>query len=57
MLVALGGGIGGIAGMYIFRHKTKKARFIVGFPAILILEILIFAISFIISVLFGPILG
>ena len=41
MLVALGGGIGGIAGMYIFRHKTKKARFIVGFPAILILEILI----------------
>ena len=41
MLVALGGGIGGIAGMYIFRHKTKKARFIVGFLAILILEILI----------------
>lgn len=23
-LVFLGGGIGGIAGMYIFRHKTKK---------------------------------
>lgn len=40
-LVALGGGIGGIAGMYIFRHKTKKSRFVFGFPAILILEILI----------------
>lgn len=40
-LVALGGGIGGIAGMYIFRHKTKKSRFIIGFPAILILEIII----------------
>ena len=23
LLVLLGGGIGGIAGMYIFRHKTK----------------------------------
>jgi len=40
-LVFLGGGIGGIAGMYAFRHKTKKARFVVGFPAILILEILV----------------
>lgn len=40
-LVFLGGGIGGIVGMYAFRHKTKKARFVVGFPAILILEILI----------------
>ncbi len=40
-LVILGGGIGGIIGMYVFRHKTKKTRFIVGFPLILILEILI----------------
>ena len=38
-LVLLGGGIGGILGMYLFRHKTKKARFVFGFPAILILEI------------------
>ena len=38
-LVALGGGVGGIAGMYAFRHKTKKARFVVGFPLILIFEI------------------
>ena len=38
-LVALGGGIGGIAGMYTFRHKTKKARFVIGFPLILIFEI------------------
>lgn len=40
-LAFLGGGIGGIAGMYIFRHKTKKTRFIIGFPAIVIFEILI----------------
>ena len=38
-LVLLGGGIGGIAGMYTFRHKTKKPRFVIGFPAILIIEI------------------
>lgn len=38
-LVLLGGGIGGIAGMYTFRHKTKKARFFIGFPVILIVEI------------------
>lgn len=38
-LVLLGGGIGGIAGMYTFRHKTKKPRFFVGFPVILIVEI------------------
>lgn len=40
-LVLLGGGIGGIAGMYIFRHKTKKLRFTIGFPTILITEIIL----------------
>ena len=40
-LVLLGGGIGGIAGMYTFRHKTKKPKFYIGFPAILILEIIV----------------
>ncbi len=39
-LVLLGGGIGGIAGMYTFRHKTQKPRFIIGFPGILIVEII-----------------
>lgn len=38
-LVLLGGGIGGIAGMYMFRHKTQKTYFTVGFPVILISEI------------------
>ena len=40
-LVFLGGGIGGIAGMYVFRHKTQKPRFFIGFPTILIAEIAI----------------
>ena len=37
-ITALGGGIGTIAGMYTFRHKTKKLKFTIGLPAILILE-------------------
>lgn len=42
----LGGGIGTISGMYLFRHKTKKLRFTIGFPVILISEIVL-AIYFI----------
>ena len=38
----LGGGVGTIAGMYVFHHKTKKMKFKVGMPLIFILEILIF---------------
>ena len=40
-LVLLGGGIGGISGMYVFRHKNKKTRFVFGFPAIVIAQILL----------------
>ena len=41
LITALGGGIGTIAGMYTFRHKTKKLKFTMGLPAILILEIIL----------------
>ena len=37
--VLLGGGVGGILGMKMFRHKTKHWYFRFGFPAILILEL------------------
>ena len=40
-LTAIGGGIGTIAGMYVFRHKTKKKYFTIGMPLILILEIIL----------------
>lgn len=43
----LGGSIGGMIGMYTFRHKTKKKRFTIGMPAILIVEILIYFIYFV----------
>ena len=39
IIAALGGGIGTIAGMYTFRHKTQKVGFVVGVPLITVLEI------------------
>ncbi len=39
LITLFGGGIGTIAGMYTFRHKTKKKYFIIGLPLILIIEI------------------
>ena len=42
MLIALfGGSIGTIIGMHIFRHKTKQLKFIIGFPTILITQIIL----------------
>ncbi len=39
LLTFLGGGVGTISGMYLFRHKTKKLKFTIGFPVILFTEI------------------
>lgn len=42
LLVAMfGGSIGTIIGMHIFRHKTQKLKFVLGFPTILIAQIVI----------------
>ena len=41
ILALIGGSIGAIAGMYTFRHKTKKLKFTIGLPTILILEIIL----------------
>ena len=40
-LVVIGGSIGGIIGMFTFRHKTKKWYFRFGFPIILIFQTLV----------------
>lgn len=37
----IGGSIGLLTGMFIFRHKTKHAKFMVGVPVILIVQIII----------------
>lgn len=35
----LGGSVGGIAGMYLFRHKTRHLCFVLGLPVILLLQL------------------
>lgn len=37
----LGGSVGALAGMYVFRHKTKHLSFVIGIPLILILQLLL----------------
>lgn len=42
LLISLfGGSIGTLVGMYVFRHKNQKLRFVIGFPMILIFQIII----------------
>lgn len=36
---ALGGSIGALAGMYLFRHKTKHIKFTLGIPVILVVHV------------------
>ncbi len=34
-LCLLGGGLGGVLGIWTFRHKTRHLKFVLGFPLIL----------------------
>ena len=38
----LGGSIGTLVGMYLFRHKTKHWYFVVGMPLILVVHLVLF---------------
>jgi uncharacterized membrane protein YsdA (DUF1294 family) len=42
----VGGSIGSILGMIIFRHKTKHWYFTLGMPLVLVLQILLVAVLF-----------
>lgn len=41
LFAILGGSLGSILGMQIFRHKTKHWYFVVGMPAILVIQIIL----------------
>ena len=41
LLVILGGSVGGVLGMQIFRHKTRHWYFKWGFPAILVVHLIL----------------
>lgn len=42
----LGGSIGSICGMQLFRHKTKHKSFVIGMPAILVVQLILAAAYF-----------
>ncbi|MCR5627379.1 MAG: DUF1294 domain-containing protein [Lachnospiraceae bacterium] len=42
LVAILGGSIGSILGMYVFRHKTKHPLFVIGMPVIILLQIAVF---------------
>ena len=44
MLCAIGGSLGGMLGMKLFRHKTLHLRFSIGIPVMLAVHILIFIV-------------
>ena len=39
-LATVGGSFGILSGMYTFRHKTKKAKFKIGIPFIILIQFL-----------------
>ena len=39
IMALIGGSIGAIAGMYLFRHKTRHLKFSLGLPLILAVQI------------------
>lgn len=47
LMAVLGGSLGAIAGMRIFRHKTLHKKFTVGIPVILILQVACAAVLYV----------
>ncbi len=41
-LSLIGGAAGGLAGMYLFRHKIRKMRFQIGVPLMLLVQAALF---------------
>lgn len=41
LLAAMGGSAGALAGMFVFRHKTRKWYFRIGIPCILAVQVLL----------------
>ena len=41
LVAAIGGSIGTLSGMYLFRHKTKHFHFILGMPLIFAVQVIL----------------
>ena len=44
LFTALFGGLGGVLGMHLLRHKTKHWYFQLGFPALLVIQLAVLAL-------------
>ncbi len=40
-IAAIGGSLGSLLGMYLFRHKTRHKKFTIGIPLFLILHLIL----------------
>lgn len=45
LATGLFGGLGGTLGMFLLRHKTKHWYFRLGFPALLVLQVILLAVG------------
>ncbi len=45
----IGGSIGSILGMQLYRHKTRKPKFVIGMPAILTVQVLLVLLLYVFS--------
>ena len=41
LIAILGGSAGSLAGMFLFRHKTRHRSFLIGMPVILIVQLIL----------------
>ena len=46
LIAIIGGSIGSIFGMWLFRHKTRHWYFVIGMPVILVIQIILAIILF-----------
>jgi len=44
MFALVGGGVGSLLGMSLFRHKTRKLKFLIGIPLLTIFSVIIIVI-------------
>ena len=45
VLALIGGSAGALAGMLMFRHKTRKAKFVAGIPVMLVVHCVLAAMA------------
>lgn len=50
LTAGIGGSFGSLLGMYVFHHKTKHMRFVLGIPALMLIHILLLYLVFFVLV-------